>query len=257
MRTTIFPDFSARSEQAEIMDLGSCTQDELAEAYRELERVNHFLGGSAAVLRPLRRWIRQRGLREATVLDVGAGASDIPRRLVDWGRLHGCRLRCVALDLNDEALRVSRETLVDHPEVTLVRADALRLPFPDRSFDFAIASMFFHHLGTGEAVQILQSFERLVRVGFVINDLHRHRVAYYSFWALSRLFSRNRLIRHDGPVSILRGFIPADFEQLKKLSGLGRLAIRRYFPYRLVLFGEKNHVRTLSANERECGTHVP
>lgn len=234
----LFPDFSVRSDELEIMDSGDCTGAELAQAYSELGRVNRFLGGTAAVVRPLSALIQSRYLTEFSILDIGAGASDIPRSLIDWGRANRYRVRCVALDLSDQALQASRDTLAGYPEVTLVRADALRLPFPPKAFDFATASMFFHHLSTPAAAEVLRALHGLVRVGFIVNDLHRHPVAYYAFWVLSRLFSRNRLIRNDGLVSILRGFTPEDYARLRALAGLQQLVTRRYFPYRVVLIGQ-------------------
>ncbi len=237
----VFPSFGKRSHQLEIIDRGDCTDRELAEAYEDLRRVNRLLGGSAAILRPLSKWILSHGSDYVSILDVGTGAGDIPRSLLSWGRSHRCKIRVVALDCSDQALRASQETLHDFPEGHLVRADAQKLPFLDHSFDFVISSMFFHHLTDEEAAELLRRFDRIGRVGFVVNDLHRHPVAYYVFWILSRLFSHSRLVRQDGLTSILRGFKPRDFDRLRRLSGLRSLAVRRYFPYRLVLMGPQTH----------------
>jgi len=52
------------------------------------------------------------------------------------------------------------------------------------------------------------------KVGFIMNDLHRHPLAYYSIAVLTRLFSRSYLVKNDAKLSVLRGF---KREELKKL----------------------------------------
>jgi hypothetical protein len=74
-------------------------------------------------------------------------------------------------------------------------------------------------------------------LGVIINDLHRHPLAWAFIWAATRLLSRNRLIRHDAPLSVWRGFRPADFERLKKTPGLAglRYAWRPFFRYLVII----------------------
>src|SRR5579862_7811263 len=58
------------------------------------------------------------------VLDLCCGTGDIALRF---------RARVVGVDFTEEMLRVAAARA--HPEVSWVRADALRLPFADNSFD--------------------------------------------------------------------------------------------------------------------------
>jgi hypothetical protein len=72
----------------------------------------------------------------------------------------------------------------------------------------------------------------------LVNDLHRHRVAYFSIRALSFLFSRSRMVRHDGPVSVLRAFRPSELLDIARQAGVPA-RVHRSFPYRLVLVADK------------------
>jgi hypothetical protein len=72
----------------------------------------------------------------------------------------------------------------------------------------------------------------------LVNDLHRHRVAYASIRLLSRLFSHSVMVKHDGPVSVRRAFRPLELENLARRAGI-RATVHRSFPYRLVLVAEK------------------
>ena len=54
--------------------------------------------------------------------------------------------------------------------------------------------------------------------GVVINDIHRHPVPYAAVWIITRLISRNRYIRHDGPLSVAKGFKGRDWRAEKQLN---------------------------------------
>lgn len=221
------------------MDDPDLPEADVRAALDDLRRINHYFGVTATVRRHLFTLIHRHRLMEAWVLDVATGAADIPQALVDHARRKGLAVHLVALDRGQMMIKIARTKLAENPEISLVRADALALPFPDDSFDFAIVSEFLHHLTWEQAVLFLRRLRKIVRVAFIIHDLHRHPVAYYGFWVLSRLLFRSRLVRHDGPVSFLRGFTEEDVERLKQASGLDNLVLYRHFPYRLVIVGTK------------------
>ena len=58
------------------------------------------------------------------------------------------------------------------------------------------------------------------RIGFFINDLHRHAIAYYAIKILTKLFSKSYLVKNDAPLSVQRGFKRKDWEQLFAKAGI-------------------------------------
>jgi SAM-dependent methyltransferase len=235
----LFPNFSRRSADAEIMDGTDFTAEEIRGAYADLRKVNRYLGGTRALLRHLLPLMETLPARPVNVLDIGTGSADIPRSIVRAARRKGIEVQVVALDASAHAMRTAKEHLHAFPEIQLVQAHALQWPFADGSFDFVIASEFLHHLSSDDGAAFLHRSRQLARVAFLINDLRRHPLAYYSFWALSRMFSRNRLIRHDGLVSILRGFTADDVRQFQRRPELSGLSVHFHFPYRIVMVGKK------------------
>ena len=85
--------------------------------------------------------------------------------------------------------------------------------FKKLKYDVVLCTLFAHHFKDDELKQMLQGLLLNARLGIVINDLHRHKIAYYLF-KLIGLFIRNRMVREDGLTSILRAFKRKDLEQL-------------------------------------------
>jgi len=215
----MFVNLARRAEENEIMDDLSEPVEEFAAAYRELELINRWLGG----VRAIQRFVPHESL---LILDIAAGACDIGDALVQ-------RLRCtiVALDLNAKGLRRSRNVLP-------VVGDALHLPFRDNSFDVVMSSLFFHHLPSESCVRVLEQMWRIAKRIVIVNDLHRHAFAYFSIRALTLMFSRSRMVRHDAPVSVRRAFRPMELQDIASQAGIPA-EIHRSFPYRLVLVARK------------------
>jgi ubiquinone/menaquinone biosynthesis C-methylase UbiE len=121
-----------------------------------------------------------------------------------------------------------------------VRGDALSLPFTDNRFDYAICSLFTHHFKDEQVIAIMKELSRVARRRIFIIDLHRHALAYYLYTTVGHIFLHNRLIREDGALSILRGFIPQELKQLGRQAHLAKVSVERRFPFRLVLSASKN-----------------
>lgn len=232
--------FAKRSDEPEWIDGSSYSRDEYLDCLKDLRRINRYLGGRRAVARHLFPAIARLGLRRVRLLDVGTGSADIPAMIVDWGRARDIAIDFTVIDLNHLAATEARAEVAAYPEIKVVRANALELPFADGAFDFVLASLFLHHFEEEEAAALLRSFARVARVSFLVNDLRRHPLAYFSIIVLTRLFTRNRLVRHDAAVSVLRGFTDQDLAAMARRAGLV-LNIHRHFPYRYLLTGSNHH----------------
>jgi ubiquinone/menaquinone biosynthesis C-methylase UbiE len=205
------------------MDDLSRPQHEFAAAYHELEVINRRLGGVRAIERFLPQ--AKKG-RDLMMLDVAAGACDVGEALL---RKLPCRI--VALDLNGRGLRLADKTWP-------VVGDALELPFRDSTFDVVMASLFFHHLSNDDCVRVLSQMWRIAKQRVLVNDLHRRAVAYFAIRAITAAFSKSTMVRHDGPVSVLRAFNKAELLKIAKSAGVPA-RVYRSFPYRLVLVADK------------------
>jgi len=208
------------TDAVEMMDRPA-SFDEIAGCLHTIVRLNGFFGGRRLTLRHVRDLLD--GLpasRPVTVLDVGAGAADIPVTLVRWARRVGRRIRVFALDRGTSTLRIARRHSAAYPEITFVQGDALALPVAPGSVDVIISALTLHHLQPEEATRYLGEIDAAARLGWVVNDLVRGRAAHRLVWLVTRLFSRSAMARHDGPLSVLRSYTPSEVAALCEKAGL-------------------------------------
>jgi SAM-dependent methyltransferase len=212
---------------AELLD-GPAPFLDLSQCLADLARFNN-LGGRRPTLAHVKRLLRRvPANRVATVLDLGTGGADIPRALVRWARRTSRPLRVLALDRDAATLRVARQTSAGFPEITLLQADAVALPLRARSVDVVMSALTLHHLEPAAASASLAAMDAVARVGFVVSDLIRARAAYASVWLATRLLAKNRMSRHDGPLSVLRAYTPAELRELCRHAGVGDITVSRY-----------------------------
>jgi len=231
----MFEKFKRRSYQLEDIDTGNYTAAEYEDCIGELQLVNRWMGDAHTLKSTLFREVASAGLKEFSVLDVGAGSGELLRVTATWARETGRKLHAVGLELNERSAEAILEESLEFPEITSVRGDALSLPFADADFDYVICSLFTHHFREEQVVQILREMKRVARRRLIVIDLHRHPMAYFLYTTLGKLVLKNRLLRHDGALSILRSFKADELFELAKRAGLRDVGVSRHFPYRLVL----------------------
>lgn len=231
----MFDRFKRRSDKLEYIDTGDYTAAEYESCIGELQLVNRWMGDAHTLKRTLFREINAHRLQSFSVLDVGAGSGELLRVTADWARQTGRRASAVGLELNERSAETIIEESAQFDEIRSVRGDALRLPFADSEFDYVICSLFTHHFVNEQVVEILGEMSRVAKRRIFVIDLHRHPVAYFLYTTVGKLVLHNRLLRHDGALSILRSFKRDELIELAQRAGLRDACVERHFPFRLVL----------------------
>jgi ubiquinone/menaquinone biosynthesis C-methylase UbiE len=227
--------FKRRSNRLEDIDTGNYTPEEYESCISELQLVNRWMGDAHSLRATLFSEIEARALRSFSILDVGAGSGELLRVTADWARQTKRQVTAVGLELNERSAESINEESQRFDEISSVRGNALALPFADNCFDYVICSLFTHHFVDEQVVKILREMSRVARRRIFVIDLNRHPIAYLLYTTLGKLVLHNRLLRHDGALSILRSFKAAELLELGQRAGLSDLSVQRRFPYRLVL----------------------
>ena len=227
--------FKRRSQRLEYIDTGNYTAEEYESCIGELQLVNRWMGDAHSLRTTLFREIEAQTLKRFSILDVGAGSGELLRVTAGWARQTNRDVSAVGLELNERSAESIIEESQRFDEISSVRGNALQLPFQDSQFDYVICSLFTHHFPDEQVVQILREMSRVAKRRIFVIDLNRHPIAYLLYTTLGKLVLHNRLLRHDGALSILRSFKTDELLALAQSAGLGDVSVERRFPYRLVL----------------------
>lgn len=221
-------DLSRRATEPELMDADDLDPSRYAEVLRDLARVNVVTRAAAPTLRWLDRVTR--GQRIVSVLDVGFGQGDMLRRIARWARRRGIEATLVGVDRNPRSAPVAEALTPPSLGVTYRTGDASEIDFQP---DVIISSLVAHHMGDDELVAFLQWMEATAGLGWFINDLHRHVLAFRGYRVLAALMRVDPIVRHDGALSVRRAFHRAEWADLLRRAGIRGATLEWSVPFRL------------------------
>ena len=216
-----------RRRGIEILDDPDVDPELMKRSMLDVERANAFLGGRNAALAELAPAIAEmRG--SAILLDVGTGRGDIPAAAKRLAKSGGLKLRAIGIDMSAALLAAQCDG-----NDGVIRADALSLPLRDSSVDIVLASQILHHFPDNGAIAVVRELNRVARTRVVISDLRRSLVAAAGLWLGSFPLGFHPVSRHDGVVSVMRGFIPSELETIVERATGQRPKVTRRLGFRL------------------------
>jgi hypothetical protein len=205
-----------RRYDTELLDSHSDDEQLVLRTVADIKRSNIvFRGASAAVAELARHFARLP--KNATLLDVGTGLGDVPRAAVNAAREHDIVLATVGLD----AVPVLAQFAAASVSYT-VCGSGLMLPFRSASVDIVMCSQTLHHFRGDDEATLLREMNRVARVAVVVSDLRRSWIAAAGFWLASFPLRFHRVTRHDGVLSVLRGYTSDELSE----AVFGAIAVR-------------------------------
>jgi len=226
-----------RSDAPELMDAEVTDPETLRACLADLERINRWTFAYRITL----AWLDQLVAAHPpagplTILDVGSGYGDMLRRVWIWARARDIEIELIGIDRNPQAVSVARAATLPEAPIRYLTADVFALEEAQRC-DIVISALFAHHLNDSALVRFLRWMEARARLGWLINDLQRHPIAWHIAWSAPRLLRMNRLVRHDAPLSVARSLDERDWQRVLDEAGLAPSAatIEARFPYRYAI----------------------
>jgi 2-polyprenyl-3-methyl-5-hydroxy-6-metoxy-1,4-benzoquinol methylase len=222
-----------RASGPELMDDLTLASDDLRQNLDELETINTWLGGYQPVLNALSRLRKRFSTGQSLrVADLGSGGGDTLRYIADWARKNGVMVELTGIDANQFMLDYARAKSRDYPEISYQQFDIFSSEFKTQPYDVLTCSLFCHHFDDAELVALLRQWQQQAQVAVVINDLHRHWLAYHSIKWLTRLLGGSYLVQHDAPLSVARAFRRADWQALLAQAGITDYELRWRWAFR-------------------------
>ncbi len=214
-----------RLRGSEILDDPSVDPRIMRRSLKDVSRANALFGGREAVVAEIRDALPFLP-PSASLLDIGTGVADIPLAARDAAAKAGVRITTTGLDSAEELCQPARHRL-DH----FVCGSALALPFATSSFDLVVCSQVLHHFAGDDASLFLREANRVARFRVIVSDLRRSWIAAAGLWIASFPLFFHPVSRHDGVVSVMRGFTAVELSELisDTTGATPRVKLRRGF----------------------------
>lgn len=220
-------DLSRRAIAEEQMDAADLAAETYDAVLGDLARVNRLTMTARPTLAFLERAIG--GRPQFSLLDVGFGEGAMLRAIARWAGRRGIAAKLTGVDLNPKSVEAARKRTSEKLTIDYLAGD-----YRDcGEFDFIVSSLVAHHMTHGELIAFLRHMETHARIGWFINDLHRHRFAHWGYPLLARIMAWHRIVREDGTLSIARSYRPEEWPPILVEAGIEGARVFRAFPYKL------------------------
>ncbi|MCW8407493.1 methyltransferase domain-containing protein [Legionella sp. PATHC035] len=222
--------FKTRSREKEIIDLGPdfYTSQEYVHSLKKLFKINRMMGIFKNTVNLLQRFSEQ-----SVLVDVGCGGGLLLLHLSKYYP----RMKMLGLDISTEAIELAEKELDQWQQKNgSISVEFKIQPQPEldvipNSVDIILINLVCHHLDDDELIEFLIKANHTARKAVVINDLHRNFLAYWLYKIISPILFNNRLITHDGLLSIQKSFTRKELEFLLNKACIKNYHIKWHFPF--------------------------
>jgi 2-polyprenyl-3-methyl-5-hydroxy-6-metoxy-1,4-benzoquinol methylase len=229
-------DFQKRSAEKEILDQENIPIEDIAQNMQELEWINSHLGGHAISIigfeELLKNWKRQivNSNKSISVCEIGCGGCDNLKAINNYCNKKNIPATFIGIDINKDCIEFARKNTSDKKFDYIIN-DYRKVSFANKP-DIIFSSLFCHHFSEEDLVQMMQWMKENSTLGFFINDLHRHPIAYHFIKTTTSLFSRSYLVKNDAPLSVLRGFRKNEWNEIFAKAGINNFSLKWKWAFR-------------------------
>lgn len=227
-----------RSAEKELLDAEHISFADIKRNMQELDSINRLLGGHAITLQGVEHFLPM-AQKEISICEVGCGGGDNLRAIDRYCKRKGIRATLTGIDIKAECIAFAAERNKTIP-ANWICSDYKLLTFHNAKPDIIFSSLFCHHFGESELVSMMQWMRENARLGFFINDLHRHSLAYSSIKLLTKLFSASYLVKNDAPLSVARGFRKTEWTHIMRAAGIRQYTVNWKWAFRHLVIAKND-----------------
>lgn len=233
IRTGIL-NFSKRSYQKELLDRNDIPFEDIKRNMKELDFINKYLGGHKITLNGIRSVLKENPTKKnISILEIGCGGGDNLRVIKKYLCKKNISAQLSGVDINLHCIEFARSRK-ENEDIIFFTSD-YKLLKPEKKPDIVFCSLFCHHFTDEEIIDILKWMKENSRLGFFINDLHRHPFAYYSIKWLTKIFSKSYLVKNDAALSVMRGFRRQELEIYYQRSSISNIQLKWKWAFRWLM----------------------
>jgi 2-polyprenyl-3-methyl-5-hydroxy-6-metoxy-1,4-benzoquinol methylase len=226
-------DFTQRSSAIEIMDDLACEGEVVFQTLLELDIINQWLGGNQVTIGALKKsWKSKPKDQTITIADLGCGSGAMLRIISRLAEKENRNVKLIGFDANPHIIEYARAHSKNIPCISFETTNVFSNEFQHQQFDLVLATLFMHHFSEQELIALFTCLKKQTRSAIIINDIHRHWLAYYSIKVLTQLFSRSSMVRFDAPLSVLRAFKHAELNEVLKKAQIHNYHLKWKWAFR-------------------------
>jgi|SRR6185312_2745041 len=225
-------DYKNRSLQKEFLDQNDIPFRDIFLNMKELELINSHLGGHEITIKGFKKLLDKR--KTISVCEIGCGGGDNLNALNRFCKRNRIISSFTGIDINKDCIAYAKENS-QMENINFIVSDYRNADFKNEKPDIIFSSLFCHHFTDNELIEIIMWMKKNSTIGFFINDLHRHPIAYHSIKIVTKIFSRSYLVKNDAPLSVLRGFKKSEWEKILKESGIDHVSIEWKWAFRFLI----------------------
>ncbi|MFT3946507.1 MAG: methyltransferase domain-containing protein [Agriterribacter sp.] len=228
--------FSCRSYQKELLDDDHIPFEDIKQNMKELNFINTWLGGHGITITGLKKILSavENKNKVYNICEIGCGGGDNLIAIDKWAKNNGFTITLTGIDKKNACIDFAKEKISDQ-KYQWICSSYETADFGANKPDIIFSSLFCHHFTDEELVYMMQWMHNNSTMGFFINDLHRHFLAFFSIKGLTKLFSKSYLVRHDAPLSVARGFTKKDWQRIMQQSGIEQYSIEWKWAFRWLI----------------------
>lgn len=226
------PSFKQRSYKKELLDGDAIPFADIKRNMQELDFINRKLGGHDITLDGIVALIKEQPVfnKQLSIIEIGCGGGDNLRAIKEWAAYIKLPVQLLGIDINEECIAYAKGQQRNNG-IQFLHSDYKLMKINNKP-DIIFSSLFCHHFTDEELSLQLKWMQENSSVGFFINDLHRHPLAYYSIKLFTKLLSKSYLVKNDAPLSVQRGFKRTDWQSLFEAAGIENYSCQWRWAYR-------------------------
>ena len=228
------PDLSKRSYQKELLDGDDIPFEDIKQNMHELDVINTWLGGHQITIEGLVQLMSGvNHLQTMHICEIGCGGGDNLRVIQQYCKKKSINIKLIGIDINPHCISYARSRK-ENEGIEFICSDYSKAMFTQKP-DIIFSSLFCHHFTEDELQQQFVWMKNNSTLGFFVNDLHRHLLAYHSIKLLTTLFSKSYLVKNDAPLSVARGFKKDELIEILQQSSIIHYQLKWMWAFRWLL----------------------
>jgi SAM-dependent methyltransferase len=225
------PDLSKRSYQKELLDGDDIPFEDIKQNMHELDVINTWLGGHQITIKGLQQLMCNVTQPQTLhICEIGCGGGDNLRVIKQYCKKKSINIQLIGVDINPHCITYA-QSRKENEGIEFICSDYATVPFTQKP-DIIFSSLFCHHFTDDELQQQFLWMKNNSTLGFFVNDLHRHTIAYHSIKLITRAFSKSYLVKNDAPLSVARGFQKEELTQLCYRSSINNYQLKWMWAFR-------------------------